>query len=444
MQRVILHCDMNSFYASCELVCDPRLCGQPVAVGGDIRQRRGIVLSATQEARAYGVKTGMALWQAARLCPRLVTLPARFDRYADFSKRFHAICAGQSPLVESFGLDECWIDLSSPGLTLEEGVDTANRLRERVKRELGLTVSIGVSWNKVFAKLGSDMKKPDAVTLISPENYQSLVWPLPVSALLFIGPRTVSKLSECGIFTIGDIALSPPGLMQAMLGRSGALHRRHARGQDTSPVTGIAAETAVKSVGNSTTTPEDMTTPEEVRRVLTVLSESVSTRLRKGGLAGKCIGLSIRDSKLYVRSCQTTIGHATALCGEIIRSAMDLFFRHGYERFLPLRSVGISVEALCAIRAPEQLDLFGEARRREKELSLAETVDRIRQRYGPAMIRRGTLLSGDPLPAVDDHHGDHTTLFCHEERAGLADERARPCVPHASDITSPVCFSRLP
>ncbi len=422
MQRVILHCDMNSFYASCELVCDPRLRGQPVAVGGDIRQRRGIVLSATQEARAFGVKTGMALWQAARLCPHLVTLPAHFDRYADFSKRFRAICAGQSPLVESFGLDECWIDLSAPDLTLEGGVDTANQLRERVKRELGLTVSVGVSWNKVFAKLGSDMKKPDAVTLISPDNYQSLVWPLPVSALLFIGPQTVSRLAECGIFTIGDIALSPPGLMQTMLGKSGVLHRQHAWGKDNSTVTSIAAETAVKSVGNSTTTPEDMKTPEEVRRVLTILSESVSTRLRKGGLAGKCIGLSIRDSKLYVRSCQKTIDHATALCGEIIRSAMELFSRHGYERFLPLRSVGVSVEALCAIHAPEQLDLFGEARRREKELCLANTVDRIRQRYGPTMIRRGSLLSDAPFPPVDDHHGDHTTLFSHEEGTSFSDE----------------------
>lgn len=414
MQRVILHCDMNSFYASCELLSHPELRGQPMAVGGDVRQRRGIVLSATQEARRFGVKTGMALWQAAQLCPQLVTLPTHFDQYIDFSKQFRTLCAEQSPLVEAFGLDECWIDLSAPDLTLEDGLDTANLLRQQVRQRLGLSISVGVSWNKVFAKLGSDMKKPDAVTLISPENYQSLVWPLPVSALLYIGPKTVDKLARRGIFTIGDIALSPPGLMQAMLGKSGLMHLRHARGQDASAVTSIETDTAVKSVSNSTTTPQDMETPEDVRRVLTRLAESVSFRLRRSGLAGRCVSLSIRDTHLSSRSCQKNIGHATALCGELTEAAMELFSLHGYGRFLPLRSVGLSVDSLSSVQAPRQLDLLGEACRRAKELLLSETIDRLRGRFGPSMIRRGNLIKASSFPASQDNEEDrfeHNALF---------------------------------
>lgn len=412
MGRVILHCDMNSFYASCELTVHPELRGLPVAVGGDAERRHGIVLSSTQEARRFGVKTAMPIWQAVQLCPQLITLPAHFERYIDYSKKFREMCVQQSPLVESFGLDECWVDLTASGVTLDDGVDVANRLRERVKKELQLSISVGVSWNKVFAKLGSDMKKPDAVTLISPENYQNLVWPLPASDLLFIGPRTAPQLAKCNLFTIGDIANSPPGFMQAMFGKSGAMHLRHAKGQDTSPVASIAADSMVKSVGNSTTTPEDMKTTDEVHCVLTQLSESVAARLRRAGLEGKCISLSIRDTDLRIEGCQKTIDHATALSGDIIRTAMELFTQHGYEKALPLRSVGVSVGSLSLSCAPQQMDLFGEAAQREKKASLAKAIDQIRKRFGPMIIQRGNVLSNSAFSFIETEDGeDRAALF---------------------------------
>lgn len=406
MARVILHADANGFYASVELVYRPQLRGLPVCVGGDQEARHGIVLASSREAKRCGIKTGMVLWQTRQLCPDLIILPPDFSRYLAFSKRLRKIYEEYSPKVESYGLDECWIDISNPDVSLEDGKALADLLRRRIHEELGITVSIGVSWNKIFAKLGSDYKKPDATTLISPENYKELVWPLPAGDLLFVGPRTVPKLAKYRIYKIGDIANAPEELLSDRFGKVGRMHQCHARGLDDSPVMAVGTEAAIKSIGNSTTTPQDMCSLEDVRCVYTLLAESVATRLREAGFKGRCISISARDAALHCESCQVSIDHYTALSGEIRDTAMDLFISRNYQAMLPLRSVGVSCSSLADARAPVQMDLMGQAAKRQRQLDLARSLDQIRNRFGTQIIQRGNVLANPAFSGINPHD-DH-------------------------------------
>lgn len=406
MARVILHADANGFYASVELVYRPELRGLPLSVGGDQEARHGIVLASSREAKRCGIKTGMVLWQTRQLCPNLIILPPDFSRYLDFSRRLRKIYEEYSPRVESYGLDECWIDISNPGVSLQDGQALADLLRRRVREELGITISVGVSWNKIFAKLGSDYKKPDATTLISPENYKELVWPLPAGDLLFVGPRSVPKLAKYRMYTIGDIAGAPDELLSQRFGKVGSMHQSHARGLDESPVMAVGTEAAIKSIGNSTTTPQDMCGMEDVRCVYTLLAESVATRLREAGLKGRCISISVRDTDLSCESCQVSIDHHTALACEIRDAAMGLFDSRGYAAMLPLRSVGVSCGSLVPFSAPVQMDLMGRAARQQRQLDLARSVDQIRLRFGTQIIQRGNVLANPGFSGINPHD-DH-------------------------------------
>ncbi len=405
--RVILHCDANGFYASCELMERPALRGLPVSVGGDPEARHGIVLASSREAKRYGIKTGMVLWQARQLCPQLIILPPNFKLYMHMSRKLRHMYEEYSPKVESYGLDECWLDLTSRGVTLEDGKHLADTLRKRAWEELGLTLSVGVSWNKIFAKLGSDYKKPDATTLITPENYKELVWPLPAGDLLFVGPRTVPKLRRRGVNTIGDIAAQPRNTLAAWFGKVGVMHHINARGEDESPVMDVGFESSIKSVGNSTTTPQNMETVEDVHCVFTLLAESVARRLREAGLKGHCINIHVRDVKLRTAGCQKTVPYDTALSSDIIKVAMELFENRGYAIMLPLRSIGVSVSSLVQESEPVQQDLFGYAQKREKQRDLAVTVDSIRERYGTQVIMRGNVLQNTAFSGINPHD-DHT------------------------------------
>ncbi|NLA52757.1 MAG: DNA polymerase IV [Clostridiales bacterium] len=406
MARVILHADANGFYASVELVYRPELRGLPLSVGGDQEARHGIVLASSREAKRWGIKTGMVLWQARQLCPDLIVLSPNFSRYIAFSRQLRKIYEEYSPRVESYGLDECWIDISNLGVSLEDGKDLADELRRRVREELGITLSVGVSWNKIFAKLGSDYKKPDATTLISPENYQDIVWPLPAGDLLFVGPRTRPKLAKYRIYTVGDIANAPDEFLSQRFGKVGRMHQCHARGMDESPVMAVGTEAAIKSVGNSTTAPQDMCSIDDVRCVYTLLAESVATRLREAGLKGRCISISVRDAELNCEACQLSIDHHTALAGEIRDVAMQLFTSRSYERMLPLRSVGVSCSSLTSFYAPLQMDLMGKAASWERQLELAKSVDQIRRRYGTQIIQRGNVLAKPAFSSINPHD-DH-------------------------------------
>lgn len=298
MKRVILHIDANCFYAAIECLYRPEYRAKALAVCGDPEARHGIVLTATYPAKRMGVKVGMAIWQARQVCPELICVPPDYSRYLHFSALMSDLWHEYSDRVEAFGLDESWVDVSAPDMTLEKGAALADALRERAKRELGITVSIGVADNKVFAKLGSDMKKPDGTTLLRPEDTETQIWPLPARDLLYVGPATGKKLTRLNIYTIGDLARADERLILQHLGKVGILLQTFARGQDRSPVQQSTFESVVKSIGNSVTAPRDLLCEGDAFCVLTLLSESVGARLREHGFRASCLSLTARGTDL--------------------------------------------------------------------------------------------------------------------------------------------------
>ena len=281
MKRTILHSDMNNCYASIELLHHPELRGKPLAVGGDPEARHGIVLAKDQLAKKAGVKTGMALWQAKQVCPDIVFVPPRMDLYLRFSRLAHEIYGDYTDRQEAFGIDESWLDVTESCSLKGSGEKIAEEISRRIKKELGITVSIGVSWNKIFAKLGSDYKKPDAITVINQENYKNIVWPLPVEDLLFVGRATKKKLNKLGIYTIGALAETDSDILKIHLGKVGMILSYFANGNDNTPVCHQDENAPIKSIGNSTTTPRDLTTETDVSIIVWLLAESVSARLRE-------------------------------------------------------------------------------------------------------------------------------------------------------------------
>lgn len=400
MERVILHCDANSYYASVCCVVYPIYRGLPLAVCGRKEDRHGIVLAATREAKKLGIHVGMTNDEARRLCPHLVIMPPDYPLFIYFSQRLQAIYHEYTPLVEAFGLDECWLDISNPGITLQDGVRLADHLRKRVWEELGITLSVGVSYNKIFAKLGSDYKKPDATTLITRENYRDIVWPLPVSDLLYVGKARAEKLASREAKTIGDLATYPDNALRSMFGITGITLKCFANGEDLSPVVPTDERDAIKSVSNSATLPHDVTNMDSAVSAIYMLSESISSRLRENGLRGRCVSLYVRDTKLNGAGCQHTISHSTALTGDIAKTAITLL-QQRYMRMLPLRSMGISCSSLAPDDAPQQIDLFGDTHRRDKEYDLARSIDDIRRRWGNQIIQRGVVMADKAFAAVN-------------------------------------------
>ena len=397
MRRTILHADLNSFYASVECLHHPELRGQPVAVGGDAAARHGIILAKNDVAKAYGVKTGDVLWMARQKCPQLVILPADFERYLRFSRLVKQIFAQYSDRVESFGIDECWLDISSPSQKID-GRAAADELRQRVKAEVGLTLSIGVSWNKIFAKLGSDLHKPDATTVIDEENFRQVVWPLAVSELLYVGRSTARKLRDRGIRTIGELAQTPPEDLRRILGKWGEILWIFANGYDEAPVA-YAEETApICSIGNSITLPRDITCREEAQMVLTVLAESVAARLRANGYKSAGVAVGVRDDRLAAFTRQQQLPTATQVTSELLKAAMALVDQHiTWQR--PLRSIGLRAIALQPANA-QQLSLFDDESARRAE-QLEQTLDELRRRFGNKSVVRANTLADPSLTAFD-------------------------------------------
>ena len=405
MQRVILHCDANSYYASVECLYTPEIRDKPVAVGGSVEARHGIILTKNPLAKKYGVKTGEAIWQARQKCPELICVPPDFALYSRFSKKMRRIYEQYSNRVEAFGLDESWIDLTGGGMTFADGARIADEIRVRIREELGITVSVGVADNKILAKLGSDMKKPDAVTLLPPESFREKIWDLPVQELLYVGPITTRKLARLGITTIGALACCDSSALVRLLGKNGLLLKAYANGQDRTPVMPIDHRSCVKSVGNSTTPPHDLTTMEDARCIYYLLAESVAARLRESGLRGRCITISARTTDLITRSHQLMLPRPTNLTDELARAALTLFT----ERFaggFPYRSVGLSCSSLCADDMPIQLDFMGDETRRIHMEQLERSIDDLRRRYGHQIVQRGVVLADSgyaKINPVEEH-----------------------------------------
>lgn len=394
MDRIILHSDMNSFYASVECLYHPELSGKPVAVVGDMDQRHGIVLAKNQLAKIHGVSTGEAIWQAEKKCPGLVTLTARYELYMRFSKLARKIYERYTDRIESFGLDECWLDVTGNGWNGENGERLANELRHVIKSELGLTVSVGVSFNKIFAKLGSDLKKPDAVTILSRDNFKEKIYPLPASDLLYVGPATTRKLARYGINTIGAIANSDPNFLHSILGKWGETLWCFASGHDISPVSKSDFNMEIKSVGNSMTTYRDMCDYNDVWKVIMALSENVAKRLREQGFRSSLVQIGVKDNSFNFFERQAKLSKPTFTSSELAESAMELF-KKNYNFNVPLRSVGVRACNLCDSSRGIQLDFFSDESKRKQREKIEVSVDQIRKRFGGLSLVRASLLNDD-------------------------------------------------
>ena len=392
MDRVILHCDLNCFYASVELLSHPDLREVPTAVCGGPHSRHGIILAKNEPAKKFGVQTEETIWQAKKKCPELVLLPPHHDLYREYSRRVNAIYDQYTDLVEPFGIDESWLDVTNTlHLFGGDARALADTLRERMKRELGLTLSVGVSFNKVFAKLGSDYKKPDATTVISRENWKDIVWPLPVGDLLYVGGAARKLLKQYGVETIGQLAACRPEMLETLMGKLGYQLYEYANGLEHEPVRSREDREPVKSVGNGTTFPRNLTRWDDARSGLAVLSDSVAGRLRRQGLYCGGVALTIRNAQFRQFSRQVRLDTPTHLQKDIYQTALALA-RQSWHAPDPIRALTVTALYLTdSADSFQQLDLLdgAAAQREEKQERLEQAMDAIRGKYGKGAISFG-------------------------------------------------------
>lgn len=390
--RIILHCDLNCFFASVELLEKPALQNVPVAVCGDPSSRHGIILAKNEPAKKMGVQTAETVWQARQKCPHLILLPPHHSLYADYSRRVNTIYGQYTDLVEPFGIDESWLDVTgSLHLFGGNARQLADGIRARLRQELGLTISVGVSFNKVFAKLGSDYKKPDATTVISRENWRDIVWPLPVGDLLFVGRAAKRTLAQFGVETIGQLAACKPEMLEQLMGKAGIQLYRYANGLDDAPVRPQHEQEQVKSVGNSTTFPENLTRWEQVRSGLQMLSDSVAGRLRQQGLYCGGVAVGVRDAQFRTVSRQMRLPGPTHLMRDIYTAALELTGQI-WKAPTPIRLLSVTALYITdSADSYQQLDLLaGDAPRRDqRQEQLESAMDAIRGKYGRDAISFG-------------------------------------------------------
>lgn len=394
----ILHCDLNNFYATVEQTLNPELNGKYVAVSGNPDARHGIILAKNTLAKERGVQTGEVIWQAKLKCPELICVPPHFDYYVHFSKRVREIYERYTDKVEGFGLDECWLDVTHSKL-FGTPFEIAEKIRNAVKNETGLTISVGVSFTKTFAKLGSDLKKPDATSVISRENYKTVAWSLPASDMLFVGKHTYVKLNEMGIYTIGDLANAGLSALKKRFGVVGERMWRAARGEDNDPVSEVGAERQIKSVSHGTTTLRDMVSYDDADKVIFVLSDMVATRLRRYGYMGDVVHLDVRRNNLTHASKQSKID-TTNVADDIYLTATRLLRQiwRG-QKDISLRSLTVAVSGLSEVCQGYQASLFDD--NDEKNQQLEFSVDKIRKKYGFGAITRASVLDNDLLSRKD-------------------------------------------
>jgi len=417
-----LHSDLNNFYASVERMLNPELAGKPVAVCGNEEERRGIVLAKSEEAKRKGIKTGDTVWQAKRKCPDLIVVRPHFDKYMSMSRKVKAIYAEYTDLIESYGIDECWLDVTHSTKVfpaydgekyVEEGGEKhfsdgflrhiGDTIRLAVKRQTGVTVSVGVSFNKIYAKLGSDLKKPDGTTVISLLNYKNMIFGLPVSDLLMVGGATAAKLTAMGYNTIGKLAAADDNKVVGALGKFGQTLLTYARGEDETEVRALGDDRELKSIGNSMTCPRDLTTYDDVKRTLFVLSESVAARLREAetGLADT-VHLWVRGSDLASFTAQKKVRH-TCLCEEIAEHAYALF-TNKFKPPFAVRALGVTVSGFDNGQSQITLDeTAGDYAKRER---VERCVDAIRKKHGYASVQRG-IIAETPADMHNDVKGTH-------------------------------------
>lgn len=390
--RTILHCDLNNFYCSVAMKEDPNLRDKVVAVGGSVEERHGIILAKNEAAKRFGVSTGEPIWQAKQKCANLVVVPPDFKAYTHYSRLVRNIYERYTDLIEPFGIDECWLDVTGSFRLFGTGVEIAERIRQEVKSELGLTISVGVSFNKIFAKLGSDLKKPDAVSEIPYDRFHEIVWPMEVGCLLGVGRSTKQKLNALGVFTVGDLANADIESLKLRLGKNGELLHAFANGNETSPVNRCDFVEIPKSVGRSVTCPKDLKNLNDAHKVLLRLSEDVATELRRQNLQGYTVQVGIRTCDLDTHSFSFSLDKSVQSSDMIAKVATELLGKN-YDFTRPLRSIGVRIEKLEPYKPQFQLSFLEDRMSILKHDTLERSVDKIREKHGGGAVVRASLMN---------------------------------------------------
>ncbi len=406
MERVIIHSDMNSCYASIECSLNPELKGKPVAVGGSVEDRHGIILAKTEQAKGCGVKTGEPIWQAKNKCPGLIVVRPHFERYLKYFSLAHNIYARYTDKIEPMGLDEAWCDLTGSITLFGSAERIADEIRESFKKELGITVSVGISYNKIFAKLGSDLAANDSVYRITREDYKEKVWCLPAGAMMGVGRRTEKKLASYGIRTIGDIAATSPEWLTNVFGVMGGEIWTFANGLDSSRVMTDGYRPPVKSIGHGITCTADLVCTDEVWKVFLALSQDVSKRLRNASLSASAIQIAVKDNKLLTRQFQCDLPYLTQSATEIAEAAIKLFSKN-YSWSYDVRAVSVRAINLKDENAPEQLSLYTDYKKHERQKKIDDTVMELRRRFGEKSVFNCCLLTENKIPG---HNKDKIPL----------------------------------
>ena len=395
--RTILHCDMNGFFASVELLDRPDLVDKPMAVCGNPESRHGIILAKNELAKKYGVVTAETLWSAKKKCPGLNTVRPHHEKYSHYSDLINQIYQRYTDMVEPFSIDESWLDVTGSSLLFGDGKAIADNIRNTVSKELKLTLSVGVSYNKIFAKMGSEYKKPDATTLITRENYRKILWPKPARELFFVGEATAGELSRIGIKTIGDLANASRSALSSKLGKHGLLIHDYANGIDESPVLRSFERGQTKSVGNGITFSRDLKGESDIKTALIGLSDTVAGRLRKHGLKASGVKVDIRDPEFKTISRQKQLETATDLAEELSRAALDVM-KESWNFSRPVRMLTVTGINLIYGYAEKQMSFFEtDGVSREKTKNLESAMDSIRAKYGDSAISYGSVMGSDFL-----------------------------------------------
>ena len=402
MERAILHSDLNCFYASVEMMLDPSLRRKAVAVCGSTEDRHGIVLAKSEKAKKAGIKTGMVNWEARQLCKDLIVVPPQYDQYLKYSKLTQAIYQRYTDLIEPFGMDECWLDVTGSRMVCGDAMTIAEDIRRSVREELGLTVSIGVSYNKIFAKLGSDMKKPDAITEIRRDTFQEKVWPLHCSEMIYCGRATTAKLANFGIHTIGDVAKTDPSFLKQLLGVNGVALWRYANGTDSSRVMHRDFVSPVKSVGHGITCVADLVNEEEVWKVILALCQDIGHRLRLHELSARGVQIAVRGNDLFGSQFQCKLPFKTQLPSEIGSAAFRLF-QERYRWSSKVRAVTVRAIDLVPQNEADQLSMFVDTERLTRREKLEDAIEELQGRFGKNAITYGILLGDLKMPDDGRH-----------------------------------------
>lgn len=397
MNRIILHCDLNNFFATATLTENPTLKNLPVAICGDAKKRHGIVLAKNSIAKKYGVLTAETIWEAQRKCPDLIILSPNYNLYENLSKKVQSIYLEYSDKVEPFGIDECWVEITNYDMDFEKAEKIANEIRTRIKKELNITVSVGVSFTKTLAKLGSDLKKPDALTVITPEILKTKIWKLPCSELLMVGKSTKSTLNAMGIFTIGDLAISDETSLKTRIGKNGVMLRNMARGEDFSPVKSYYCKSKPKSISQSATSEKDITNSTEVFAAFLEFSEGISQKLKSENLLTETVGITVLTNTFESKEYRMPLTYPTDASMTIAKNAMALFNKNECLT-LPLRALGVRALNLKENIMARQLSLF-ETQNTDIEEKIEDNILIIRNKYGKNAIKRAICMDNNVKPS---------------------------------------------